>query len=89
MDLTDFFCDFADLNRIDWPLIAAKWWNDTNDDPDRSRRRQAEFLVHRFFPWDLVTEIGVANAQAATRVNTAISSARHVPAVIVRQAWYY
>jgi ssDNA thymidine ADP-ribosyltransferase, DarT len=38
---------YADLNRrdsvIDWRLMRATMWNNTADDPDRKRRRQAEF----------------------------------------------
>ena len=51
MRFTDFFDDLKDLDKIDWDLMQSRYWNDTNDDPDRKRRRQAEFLVHEFFPW--------------------------------------
>lgn len=61
MNYTDFFDDFDDLDEIDWPLMNSKYWNDTDADPDRCRRRQAEFLVHDFSPWELVSGIGVCN----------------------------
>lgn len=59
MDYTDFFDDLEQLNKVDWNLMQAKYWHDTNDDPDRKRRRQAEFLVYQFFPWELVSYVGV------------------------------
>ena len=55
-----FFNDITDLDQhIDWSVIRAKQWADTPDDSDRVRRRRAEFLVYDFFPWDLVTHVGV------------------------------
>ena len=43
MGYTDFFDDLKDLDKIDWDLMQARYWHDTNNDPDRTRRRQAEF----------------------------------------------
>jgi hypothetical protein len=87
MDYTDFFDDFTDLGRIDWPLMASKFWFDRDEDPDRCRRRQAEFLVHNFFPWKLFLEIGVCNTSTAEKVKTILAGAG-VP-VSVKGAWYY
>ncbi|UTW68357.1 DUF4433 domain-containing protein [Anaerobacillus sp. HL2] len=44
---------------MDWDVMESKYWFDTDDDPDRKRRRQAEFLVLRHFPLELVLGIGV------------------------------
>jgi hypothetical protein len=41
--------------------MEAWYWNDTPDDPDRKRRRQAEFLVHGALPWDSVEFLAVRN----------------------------
>jgi hypothetical protein len=57
--LSDYYDDLADLDKIDWEIMAARYWADTSDDGDRERRRQAEFLVYQFFPWQLITGIGV------------------------------
>ncbi len=57
--LTEFFDDFNDLDQVDWSLMRARYWNDTQEDGDRKRRRQAEFLVHRFVTWGLISEIAV------------------------------
>lgn len=38
-------------SRIDWEIMGATYWNDKPPEiVDRKRKRQAEFLVHRFFP---------------------------------------
>jgi hypothetical protein len=87
MSYTDFFDDLDDLSKIDWPLMQSRYWNDTDADPDRCRRRQAEFLVHTFFPWKLVSEIGVCNTVTAQKVQELLNGNK--PPVTVRQGWYY
>lgn len=89
MEISSFFTNLNDLNHLDWRLMDSKYWHDTSSDGDRKRRRQAEFLVHRFFPWSLVTEVGVINRTAAERVHAALPGAAHVPVVSVHRDWYY
>lgn len=87
MQFTDFFDDLKDLTKVDWALMQAKYWNDTNDDPDRKRRRQAEFLVHKFFPWELVSCVAVYDRSIAETVGEIIGG--NVPPVEIRRDWYY
>ena len=78
---------FKDLGKIDWPLMRAKYWFDRDTYPDRSRRRQAEFLVHQFFPWKLVTNIVVYDAANEEVVSDILK--RQPPTVEIRRDWYY
>jgi hypothetical protein len=87
MDYTDFFDDFKDLTKVDWNLMKAKYWNATDDDPDRSRRRQAEFLVHGFFPWPLVAQIAVYVSTTAKMVSDILAG--NTPPIVIEQGWYY
>jgi len=89
MAMTEFFDDLADLDKVDWKVMKMKYWNDTPEDGDRSRRRQAEFLVYGFFPWTLVQEIGVMTPAIAAQVTQALQGQPHRPAVVVRRGWYY
>ena len=89
MGFTDFYDDLADLGEVDWPLMKKKYWNDTVDDPDRTRRRQAEFLVHGGFPWTLIEAIVVMNNAREAQVQTLLQRAAHKPPVSVRRNWYY
>ena len=52
---TDFFDRLDDLDKVDWKIMKSKYWNDTDEDPDRKRRRRAEYLVHQLFPWHCLT----------------------------------
>ncbi len=73
------------LGDIDWNAI------DSTDfaDPDIKEGKQAEFLVDRFFPWDLVEFVGVLSAALVNRVRLAIPAATLRPSVAVRRDWYY
>jgi len=86
---TNFFENIRDFNRIDWQVINSwKWW-DTLTDPDRKRRKQAEFLVHRFFPWRLIKTIGVHDKEIAEKTKVLINRAAHHPLIRVEPKWYY
>lgn len=87
MAYTDFFNDLGDLNKIDWNLMAARYWNDTPGDPDRKRRRQAEFLVRDFFPWGLISYIGVYDRTAVEAVAEMMHG--NGPPVEIQPGWYY
>ncbi len=84
IDVTKFFTDPAQMDQIDWDVVGSREWYDTPDKPDRKRKWQAEFLVHRFFPWQLVTEIGVIDARVKARVEEILTTAEHKPVVNVR-----
>ena len=89
MAYTQFFDDLVHLNRIDWPLMTSRFWNDTASDGDRKRRRQAEFLVYQFCPWQVIRNIGVIDATVAGEVEALIHGAPHRPLVNVERNWYY
>ncbi len=84
---TDFFSDLEDLTKIDWEVLKARYWHDTDNDPDRKRRRQAEFLVHQFFPLGLVSYMGVHDLAVAKAVSEIVD--RHDIEVQVEAGWYY
>jgi hypothetical protein len=76
-------------SSVDWPLMRAKFWNDTAEDPDRMRRRMAEFLVYQRFPLDMLIGIGAMTSNVAKEVETLLSSNGHSWPVRVRRDWYY
>jgi len=51
--------------------------------------KQAEFLVHERFPWELVRNIGVRSESVRERVLPAIEAGEHRPPVVVRPDWYF
>jgi hypothetical protein len=87
--ITDFDDDPANLDTlVDWPLMKATYWYNTAEDPDRRRRRMAEFLVHDGVPLDLFTEVGVFSSGIATAIVDGLGDAFPVP-FVVRRDWYF
>ena len=71
------------LNELDWDAIAAREWRDCKE------RKQAEFLVERSFPWQLVSRIGVESRLVFGQVSVALQQAEHRPTLEIRPDWYY
>ncbi len=89
MQITGFYNDPEDLMRIDWPLMKSKYWGDTVEDPDRSRRRQAEFLIHKFVPWNVISFIGTYSKRMTDYVRDLMKDTAGTPRVETRRQWYY
>ncbi|MCZ8408144.1 DUF4433 domain-containing protein [Achromobacter dolens] len=93
--------NIADLETaVAWDLLQeapaldgfCKYWNSISGHPRYSERmeyRQAEFLVHRWFPLEHVTKIGVANAQAQASVQQLLQTYGIKMQVAVKPEWYF
>lgn len=89
--ITRFFSSLDDLGQVDWQVMRSRAWYDTDADPDRKRRRQAEFLVHRFFPWEAVQMVCVLDVAMRQIVLTYLQdfAKQSAPPVYLRSSWYY
>lgn len=87
----EFHADDSELceKLIDWPLMKQEWWNDTPDDPTRASRRQAEYLVHNFFPMRLVASIVTHNELRANEVRSILTEHGVSIPTMVYPEWYY
>lgn len=87
---TDFYDDAGELNEVvDWPLMRARYWFNTADDPDRRRRRMAEFLVHGALPLELVTELAVYDESVASHGVESLREAGSTLSIAIRREWYF
>jgi hypothetical protein len=87
-----YFEDRADLARlaeIDWDAVAARKWSGQGVPASIKDGKQAEFLVERRFPWDLVGCIGVRSHGVAQQVADALRACAHRPSTEIRKDWYY
>jgi hypothetical protein len=64
-------------------------WANTPDDPDRRRRRGAEFLVHQVLPFELVDVLCVYDGGARSEVAAAAADAGWEVEIHIRRNWYF
>ncbi|MET9631320.1 DUF4433 domain-containing protein [Lentzea sp. NPDC006480] len=85
--ITQHYNDWNELhNEVDWPLMKERYWSDTEEDGDRVRRRQAEFLVHRFLPLHCIGAIITKSEEVAKQARAIVGN--NIP-VHVRPNWYF
>jgi hypothetical protein len=77
------FDDLQDLHAVPWDVMNLSYWAEVKEE------RQAEFLVHRFFPWTAVTSIAVMTRAIAAHVRHIIENTAHRPPITVEPRWYY
>ena len=76
-------CSLAKLGEIDWSAVRARNWQECQ------HGKQAEFLIERQFPWELVSRIGVRSQQVYGQVTEALQDASYRPRVAMKPDWYY
>jgi len=71
--ITAFYNHLDNLDKVDWDMVAERHWNNTEEDFDRMRRKQAEFLVKAHVPVRCISSIVVLNQQDKTIVEEIIN----------------
>jgi len=89
MALTEFFDNISHLDKVDWEVMKSRYWNDTQEYPDRCRRRAAEFLAYEYLPWEFITEIAVINERIKSQVTSILQNINHKPSLSIQPDWYY
>ncbi|MDR0391276.1 MAG: DUF4433 domain-containing protein [Planctomycetaceae bacterium] len=88
--VTRYFQDWQYCNCIDWNIINSRIWHNTDNDPDKKRRKQAEFLIHNFLKWDYIESITVINADMKLRVEETLNAHPQIKrTVFIQPSWYY
>jgi len=87
--MSQFFNDEDSLEEVDWNAVKLKLWNDTEDDPDRKRRKQAEFLVFNELPLNALVAIVVYNETTKSEILTKFAAHDFKCNVIVKTNCYY
>lgn len=82
---TEFRSRVEELDHLDWNAIT------TTDFRARQVKegKQAEFLIHNTFPFELVDRIGTRSAAIRVRASAIVASASHQPTLEVHPEWYF
>ena len=81
----NFYNSTDELNQIDWDAVGNRDFRS----PRVKEGKQAEFLVHNWFPWQLVERIGVFDQNRLELVTQTLVTSAHQPPVQVENGWYY
>ena len=88
--ISDFYNDIDQINTvIDWDLMKSKYWSDIEEDNDRKRRRQAEFLIYQSVSIKLLDQIIVYNLTMKNKIKQLLSNYNYKIPVISKKELYY
>ena len=82
---TQFRSSREELDQLDWNAIAATDFRRA----EVKEGKQAEFLLHGTFPWDLVEKIGVQSRGTRDLAASGLVGAAHRPPIAIEPGWYY
>lgn len=88
-NFTRFFNNENDLKYVDWNAVKLKRWNDTEEDPDRKRRKQAECLIYRELSLELIKAFIVYDEVEKDKILTIFEQFGLKHNVFIKPQWYY
>jgi hypothetical protein len=71
---TQFFRQRADLDKVDWTVVNERYWQNTEQDRDIQRRKQAELLVFQHVPPKCIEHIVTYGEDAREKVLTCLEN---------------
>ena len=82
--------DPTDLDSlVDWELMEAPMWRNTETEPDRRERRMAELLVHGHVPWTAITSVVTKTEKRSRQASAALATVGDATPVRVQRDWYF
>jgi hypothetical protein len=88
-NITEFYNDLQSLDQVDWDIVGERYWHNTEEDYDRMRRKQAEFLVKEYVPAECISEIVVFDGKTLKLVQKLVKQNQPQIAVSINSGYYY
>ncbi|HEX2935320.1 MAG TPA: DUF4433 domain-containing protein [Bacteroidales bacterium] len=88
-NLTEFFNSSDDFDKVDWTMVKERMWKNNEEDFDRMRRKQAEFLVKDQVSVNCIGGIIVYNEEKKVQVQHIIDKLKLTIPVKVNTNYYY
>lgn len=87
--MTKFYTDEVGFEELDWEAIYATKWNNTEADPDRQRKKQAEYMVKTAVPVSCFAFILMFDEKCKQKVeNLQRKIATSIPVKVSDKAYY-
>lgn len=87
--LTTFYSDNTDLTKLDWEAIKARDFRNTENDPDRMRKKSAELLVKHHLPVGCVDHIVCYDEVALHKIQQFVLASKLDISSSVQQSRFY
>lgn len=89
--MSEFHTELHHLDDLDWDVIEDQYWRNTENDWDRQRRKQAEFMVRDHVPVACIESIIVKNSACQQIINKVVANINHPISVQVdtTNKYYY
>ncbi|QYG12081.1 DUF4433 domain-containing protein [Microbacterium sp. PAMC22086] len=81
--------DPIDDGFVDWDLMRARYWANTDAEPERRERRMAEALAYDRVPWEAIGAVRTQNETVADEVREVLAGFGSTVPVDVRAPWYF
>jgi hypothetical protein len=88
-NFTSFYNNIDQLSEVDWNIVYSRQWNPIEEDMDRMRRKQAEFLIKDMVPVLCIKCIVVFNEDKRILVDGIIQRLGLKINVIIKKDFYY
>jgi len=87
--MSNWFEDIDSLDFLDNEYIKRLRWENTDEDPDRKRRKQAEFWIKQPLSIDLITGIATFNEVCNERLSELVNKYQRNITVKTKPNFYY
>ena len=91
-NLSSHYNDLKDLDKIDWDIVREQYWRNTDDDYDRQRRKQAEFLVKNHVPVACIEKVVVKDnhrEQTIEQITQKLNLTINIEVDLKNRLYYY
>lgn len=72
-------------DKLDWDAINNKLWKQE----EVKAKKQAEFLIYDYCPFEAIEKVVVNNHDMAQKVKGIMEKSNHQPEISVDKSWYY
>lgn len=87
--MTQFFNHPEDFARLDWTTISSEKWHNTPEDPDRQRRKQAEYLIKGHVPLDCFAYFLTNHVKTKEKIESLLQQKMlQIPVRVSKNAFY-